>query len=82
MQQKTILFFMMTLKNKNSVFSKSWFGDKDLGSKMMSELLLPGRVDISLLQIIFCKTKEMTSYVRSNYNLPNVDVMHEERLFF
>lgn len=68
--------------DKNSVFSKSWFGDKDLGSKMMSELLLPGRVDISLLQIIFCKTKEMTSYVRSNYNLPNVDVMHEERLFF
>lgn len=64
------------------IFSIKWMGDEKTKTTMMSELLIPNHVDISLLRCIFCKSKNMKEYLETNYNISHVEVLLDSNQFF
>jgi hypothetical protein len=72
--------------NWKEIFSQSWcnYGEYDDGlkSRMMSELLIPNNVSIDDLEVIFCKTENMKTYIMKAYDLNGFQIIVEPRLFF
>jgi len=69
----------------NMVFSRSWVDwPESVKQKMMSEVLVYGRVGIEWLRVIYCKDEQSASRIRSSYGarLRGVNVVVDPEMFF
>ena len=68
------------------VFSNSWnnYGEPDyhLKQTMMSEVLVEKHVDAKYIQIIYCQNNKIKSYIKNNYNVKNIQIVTEPKIFF
>jgi len=65
-----------------SVWSRAWYQDSELKKIMMAEVLVYEKVDIANLEVIFCQTPEIESYIRSNYDLGDIRIEVTDWVFF
>ena len=68
--------------DKDKVFSVWWTGDEHIKSTMMSELLIPNKVDLSHLEYIFCYSERMAKYLSNNFDLCDIKIHVSKKMYF
>ena len=70
----------------SKVFRNGWnnYGEPDYHLKqiMMSEVLIEKHVEVKYIQIIYCQNDKIKNYINNNYNIENIQVVTEPRIFF
>ena len=70
----------------SKVFSNSWnnYGEPDyhLKQTMMSEILVEKHIEAKYIRVIYCQNNKTKSYIKNNYNVKNIQIVTEPKIFF
>lgn len=71
--------------NWGRIWSRSWHEQPDAEEikwSMMAEVLIYEKIEINQLQEIYCSSNNAKQYIEENYNLNNIDINVNTRVFF